>query len=166
MPHKKNPISAENISGLSRVIRSHVELALQNNVLWHERDISHSSAERLYLPDHFGLLSYALKRMTSTVRDLELHREEIEAKAFENFTALSSYLLHEMILLNSTSREELYAFVQEATFNAKTHQEFIGWIEAQAKNKGYKLPQLMGPTELKAHYVTRFQAVLARITKN
>lgn len=162
MPHKKNPISSENISGLSRLIRSHVEVALQNNVLWHERDISHSSNERLYLPDHFGLVSYALRRMTATVRDLELHREEIEAKALENFTALSSFILHEMILLNSTTREELYAFVQEASFTSKSADEFFKWIETQAKVKSYKLPVLLKQKELKEHYVNRFAEVLKR----
>jgi adenylosuccinate lyase len=163
MPHKKNPISSENISGLSRLIRSHLEVALQNNVLWHERDISHSSNERLYLPDHFGLVAYALRRMTSTVRDLELHREEIEAKALENFSALSSYLLHEMILINSTTREELYAFVQEATFSAKSSEEFFAWIEIKALEKGYQLPILLKHKELKNHYVKRFEEVLKRI---
>lgn len=163
MPHKKNPISSENISGLSRLIRSHMEVALQNNVLWHERDISHSSTERLYLPDHFGLVSYAARRMTSTVRDLELHREEIEAKALEHFTALSSYLLHEMILINPTTREELYAFIQEASFTAKTASEFFGWIETEGKKRGYKLPVLLKETELKKHYVKRFEEVLKRI---
>jgi adenylosuccinate lyase len=163
MPHKKNPISSENISGLSRLIRSHLEVALQNNVLWHERDISHSSNERLYLPDHFGLVAYALRRMTSTVRDLELHREEIEAKALENFSALSSYLLHEMILINSTTREDLYAFVQEATFSAKSSEEFFAWIKIKAQEKGYKLPVLLKHKELKNHYVKRFEEVLKRI---
>ena len=162
MPHKKNPISSENISGLSRMIRSHVEIALQNNVLWHERDISHSSNERMYLPDHLGLVSYALRRMTSTVRDLELHREQIEAKAFENFSALSSYLLHEMILLNATTREELYAFVQEASFTAKNADEFFAWIETHGKQKGYKLPVLLKQNDLKNHYVKRFAEVMKR----
>lgn len=162
MPHKKNPISSENISGLSRLIRSHVEVALQNNVLWHERDISHSSNERLYLPDHFGLISYALRRMTGTVRDLELHREKIENKALENFTAFSSYLLHEMILSNSASREELYAFVQEASFTNKTVTEFCEWIETQGKIRNYKTPILMNSSQLKKHYQHRFEAVLKR----
>lgn len=162
MPHKKNPISSENISGLSRLIRSHLEVALQNNVLWHERDISHSSTERLYLPDHFGLVSYATRRMASTVRDLELHREKIEAKALENFSALSSYLLHEMILINPTTREELYAFIQEASFTAKSSDEFFNWIETNGKAKGFKLPVLLKQNELKNHYVTRFEQVLKR----
>ena len=162
MPHKKNPISSENISGLSRLIRSHVEIALQNNVLWHERDISHSSNERLYLPDHFGILSYAIRRMASTVGDLELHRDKIEAKALENFSAQSSYLLHEMILINSTTRDELYAFIQEASFTAKNADEFFQWIETHGKEKGYKLPVLLKSAELKNHYVKRFEDILSR----
>ena len=162
MPHKKNPISSENISGLSRLIRSHVEIALQNNVLWHERDISHSSNERLYLPDHFGILSYAIRRMASTVGDLELHRDKIEAKALENFSAQSSYLLHEMILINSTTRDELYAFIQEASFSAKNADEFFKWIETHGKEKGYKLPVLLKSAELKNHYVKRFEDILSR----
>ena len=162
MPHKKNPISSENISGVSRVIRSHVEIALENNILWHERDISHSSAERLYLPDHFGLLVYALRRMTSTVKSLELHREKIEAKAINHFTALSSYLLHEMILLNSASREELYAFVQEASFCAKSADDFFQWIHNKGQEKGYTLPKMLKEVDLKHHYVNRFKDVLKR----
>lgn len=162
MPHKKNPISSENISGLSRLIRSHVEIALQNNVLWHERDISHSSNERLYLPDHFGILSYAIRRMASTVGDLELHRDKIEAKALQNFSAQSSYLLHEMILINSTTRDELYAFIQEASFSAKNADEFFKWIETHGKEKGYKLPVLLKSAELKNHYVKRFEDILSR----
>ena len=162
LPHKKNPISSENISGISRVIRSHVEIALENNILWHERDISHSSAERLYLPDHFGLLVYALRRMTSTVKSLELHRDKIEAKALNNFTALSSYLLHELILLNPVSREELYAFVQEASFTAKSADDFFQWIDNKGKEKGYKLPKMLNQADLKLHFVTRFKEVLKR----
>ncbi len=162
MPHKKNPISSENISGLSRLIRSHVEVALQNNILWHERDISHSSTERLYLPDHFGLVSYTVRRMASTVRDLEFHREQIEAKALENFSALSSYILHEMILINSTTREELYAFIQEASFTTKTSDDFFKWIEKSCEVRGYNKPVGLNQTELKKHYVLRFQDVLKR----
>jgi adenylosuccinate lyase len=70
MPHKKNPISGENITGIARVIRSHLTIAHENIPLWHERDISHSSAERLMLPDNFGLLYYAIKRMTDTIENL------------------------------------------------------------------------------------------------
>lgn len=162
MPHKKNPISSENISGLARLIRSHFDIALQNEVLWHERDISHSSNERLYLPDHFGLLAYTLRRMNSTVRDLELSRGIIEAKALNNHTALSSWLLHEMITLNSQTREELYAFVQEASFSTKNVPEFNQWVEERSLERGYKIPTLLSPESLKKHYIGRFQDILKR----
>jgi adenylosuccinate lyase len=162
MPHKKNPISSENISGLARLIRSHFDIALQNEVLWHERDISHSSNERLYLPDHFGLLAYSLRRMNATVRDLELRREKIEEKALSNHTALSSWLLHEMIMINSQSREELYAFIQEASFSTKTAAEFNQWIEVKSLEKKYNIPTLLSPESLKKHYIDRFEDILKR----
>ncbi len=165
MPHKKNPISSENITGLARIIRSHFEIALQNEVLWHERDISHSSNERMYLPDHFGLITYSIRRMTSTVRDLELHRETIEAKTKDNFSALSSWLLHEMILLNPTSREDLYAFIQEASFNAKNSEDFFQWIQTQGQLKNYRLPKLLKHEDLKKLYMKRFEDVLQRCLK-
>lgn len=162
MPHKKNPISSENITGMSRMIRSHAEIALQNCVLWHERDISHSSAERLFLPDHFGLLTYSVKRLASTVRDLELHRETIEAKAFENFSALSSFILHEMILLNSNTREELYAFVQEVSFESKTADAFFDSLKRKGRERNLKLPSIHGTSELKKLYSSRFEEILKR----
>ncbi|HXH75116.1 MAG TPA: adenylosuccinate lyase [Bacteriovoracaceae bacterium] len=162
MPHKKNPISSENISGLSRVIRSHYEVALQDTILWHERDISHSSAERLILPDHFGLLSYAIKRMADTVTNLVINREKVEAKVADNFSSLSSFLLHEMILLNPTSREELYALVQEASFNSKTIDQFFGVLQSKSQENGLKMPAGVTPLTLKTHYFSRFAEVLRR----
>ncbi|MEK6623720.1 MAG: lyase family protein, partial [Bdellovibrionota bacterium] len=119
MPHKKNPISSENLSGLARVLRSHYHLALDNAVLWHERDISHSSTERLYLPDHFGLLAYTLERLAQTIENGIFLVEDIEARVWSQYTYLSSYYLHQLIEQTNHKREELYYFVQEAAFQAK-----------------------------------------------
>jgi adenylosuccinate lyase len=162
MPHKKNPVSSENISGLARVIRSHFEVAAQNCVLWHERDISHSSAERIILPDHFGLLAYSLNRMTSTVKNLNIERNHIESKAINNFKSLSSYILHELILINSAPREDLYALVQEATFKADSFDDLFNLIEASCHKNGFKTPARMSPGKLKQHYMKRFSEVLTR----
>ncbi len=118
MPHKKNPISGENLSGLVRVLRSHQSIALENIVLWHERDISHSSAERMYLPDNFGLTLYTLKRLGNTIQDLVVHKEIIENKAYAYPQALSSFYLHHLIDHTSLTREELYPIVQHASFSA------------------------------------------------
>jgi adenylosuccinate lyase len=163
MPHKKNPISSENITGLSRVIRSHVEIALENIVLWHERDISHSSTERLYLPDHFGLVSYAVRRMTQTVLDLEVHREVIEEKAKRNFTTLSSLLLHVLIEQNAVPREELYPVVQKAAFQAKSLDEMLSMISADLKAKNLKSDFSKFSWEgIRKIYLERFQETLKR----
>lgn len=129
MPHKKNPISAENLTGISRVIRSHVTVAHENNSLWHERDISHSSAERLILPDNFGLTFYALRRMTATIDNLHLNKDIIQEKVLHNFNYLSSYVLHRLILENNHTREELYELMQKASFEATTIIEFKEILE-------------------------------------
>lgn len=127
MPHKKNPISSENLSGISRIIRSHAEVAMQNTLLWHERDISHSSAERMMLPDNFGLTVYALRRLKTMVDNLELYRENIENKVLHNAHYLSSYYMHFLIeTVPSIKREELYKILQNVSFapNTNTPLEF------------------------------------------
>ncbi len=122
MPHKKNPVSAENISGLARYLRSQLSVSLENIVLWHERDISHSSAERLYLPDHFSLCVYLLRRSFHLVQNLVIDSnrcEELYQQAKENF---SSFYLHQLIDQTDLSREQAYELVQKATFS-KGHLE-------------------------------------------
>ena len=119
MPHKKNPISGENLTGIARVLKSHSQIALENITLWHERDISHSSAERLYLPDHFGLICYSLKRLTSTVDNLIVNKEVINERVADNDSYLSSIFLHDLILKTDLTREEVYKVVQSASFDSK-----------------------------------------------
>lgn len=132
MPHKKNPIASENLTGLSRYLRSHLTLALENSILWHERDISHSSAERLYLPDHFGILTYALDRFTTTLNLLDIDEAVVEGKVLGHTHYLSSFYLHFLIKnCESLTREDLYSVVQSASFDndAKSspqkYREFI-----------------------------------------
>ncbi len=137
MPHKKNPISAENLSGLSRVIRSHAPISLENTLLWHERDISHSSAERIMLPDHFGLVVYALKRLKDMVDNLDLYRDKIEGKVLNNTQYLSSFYLHFLIeKIPNIKREDLYKVIQAASFDThiKTPTEFAARIEEGLKD--------------------------------
>lgn len=130
MPHKKNPISGENLTGIARVIRSHVSIAHENISLWHERDISHSSAERMMLPDNFGLIFYATKRLTKTIDNLVINRSLIEDKVKNNFTYLSSYVLHKIIETQNTSREDAYSVVQKATFESHNIDEFTATIKS------------------------------------
>ncbi|NIM00259.1 MAG: adenylosuccinate lyase, partial [Acidobacteria bacterium] len=78
MPHKRNPIKCENVSGLARVVRAHVQAALENVALWHERDISHSSVERVILPDATTLCDFMLHRMTRVLAELHVYPERMQ----------------------------------------------------------------------------------------
>ncbi len=117
MPHKKNPISCENLTGLARVIRSNLQIALDNTILWHERDISHSSAERIYLPDTLGLCYYAIKRLTNTLECLVIDTKRMTENALKNDKYLSSYYLHFLIEYTELSRDQIYPIVQQAAFS-------------------------------------------------
>jgi len=77
MPHKRNPVSSENISGCARVLRGYMVTAFENIPLWHERDISHSSAERIILPDATILLDYMLTRMNRVLSQLQVYPEQM-----------------------------------------------------------------------------------------
>ncbi|MEW6374637.1 MAG: adenylosuccinate lyase [Thermodesulfobacteriota bacterium] len=112
MPHKRNPISAENLSGLARLVRSHGLAALENIPLWHERDISHSSVERVIAPDATILIDYMLNRLTSIIENLIVYPENMKA----NLEKMGGLIYSEAILLLLTrkglSREEAYGVVQ------------------------------------------------------
>ena len=112
MPHKRNPVLAENLTGLARVIRSAVVPALENVVLWHERDISHSSVERVIAPDATIALDFALVRLTGMIDRLVVHPERMS----ENLESLGGLIESQRVLLALTqagmSREDAYSAVQ------------------------------------------------------
>ena len=112
MPHKKNPIATENITGIARLMRSNLQAALENVALWHERDISHSSVERVILPDTTILASYATRRLTGVVQNLVVYPENMQ----RNLGALhglvySQRVLHKLID-QGMMRETAYDVVQ------------------------------------------------------
>lgn len=112
MPHKKNPISAENITGAARLLRSYALAALENVALWHERDISHSSVERVIFPDAFILADYAVHRMAILIQGLEVHKKQMQ----ENIDSSQGQLFSSQVLLalvdKGLDREDAYAHVQ------------------------------------------------------
>jgi adenylosuccinate lyase len=119
MPHKRNPILAERISGLARLLRGYAHTALENQPLWHERDISHSSAERVILPDATIVLHYALVKTTSLVEGL-VARPERMRENIERGLGLhaSSRVLTALVERGELPREEAYAIVQRAALRA------------------------------------------------
>jgi len=113
MPHKRNPISAETITGLSRVLRGNAQVGLQDVALWHERDISHSSAERIVLPDSSALALYMLRRMNRLIGSLDVDTERMK----KNLDSLHGVVFSQSVLLslvnNGLTRDDAYRIVQE-----------------------------------------------------
>ena len=113
MPHKKNPVLSENITGLSRLIRSYVSPAMENIVLWHERDISHSSVERNIGPDATVTLDFLLNRLNNVIKNLVVHPN----KMLKNMNSLKGLIFSQGIMLKLTqkgvSREVAYKVIQK-----------------------------------------------------
>ncbi|MBZ7991962.1 MULTISPECIES: adenylosuccinate lyase [unclassified Campylobacter] len=118
MPHKKNPIGSENICGLSRVIRGYLITAYENINLWHERDISHSSAERIMLPDVTILLDYMLKRFSSIVKNLMIYPENMKSNLDKSYGLIFSQQVLLALIQKGLSREMAYDLVQGLTKKA------------------------------------------------
>lgn len=112
MPHKRNPIGSENLSGLARILRANAMAALENIPLWHERDISHSSVERVIAPDSTILLDYMLNRLTNMIRKLVVYPEQMK----KNLEQLKGLIFSQQILLAlaaaGATREDAYQMVQ------------------------------------------------------
>jgi len=118
MPHKKNPIICERICGLARVLRSNVVTSMENIALWHERDISHSSAERIIIPDSFILLDYMLEKTMFVIDNLNV----IESNMKRNLMKYGGIIFSQRVLLElinkGMSRQDAYSLVQSAAMSA------------------------------------------------
>jgi adenylosuccinate lyase len=112
MPHKRNPIGSENLSGLARIIRSNAMAAMENIPLWHERDISHSSVERIIAPDSTILMDYMLNRFNNIIKNLVVYPDKMK----ENLDTLKGLIYSQQILLSlaesGVTREDAYKMVQ------------------------------------------------------
>jgi adenylosuccinate lyase len=119
MPHKRNPIISERIAGLARLLRGYAHTALEDQPLWHERDLSHSSAERVILPDATILLDYMLVRMTGLVDGLLVRSERMRENIARGLGLhASSNVLVALVDDGGLSREDAYAIVQRAALRA------------------------------------------------
>jgi adenylosuccinate lyase len=113
MPHKKNPITAEQLSGLARVVRANSLAALENIALWHERDISHSSVERIIIPDSTILVDYMLFRINQLIENIVIYKENIQ----KNLNLTNGLIFSQSVLLKliekKMTREDAYRIVQQ-----------------------------------------------------
>ena len=114
MPHKRNPITSEQLCGLARLVRSYSLAALENIPLWHERDISHSSVERVILPDSTILVDYMLNRMTQLINSLKVYPESMKANLQKTRGVIFSQKVLLELAKKGLSREKAYQIVQKA----------------------------------------------------
>ena len=138
MPHKKNPIGCENISGLARLVRSNSLAAMENMPLWHERDISHSSVERVIAPDSTILIDYMLHRLTGILRGLVVHADRMD----ENLKKMKGLIFSQQLLLKlagkGLERQTAYVMVQRNAMKVwETGQEFKDLIMEDQEIGGY-----------------------------
>ncbi|MBS9334682.1 adenylosuccinate lyase [Fructobacillus sp. M1-13] len=144
MPHKRNPIGCENISGLARVLRGYLVPAYEDITLWHERDISHSSVERIVLPDATTLLDYLLTRFTKILQTLEVYPDRMAENVNKTGGLIYSQRVLLMLIDAGLSREKAYDLVQPLTKKA--------WDEGlsfeQLVKESPKIKELLSPDHL------------------
>jgi len=138
MPHKRNPISSENLTGAARLLRGYMVAAYENVALWHERDISHSSVERVALPDATILLDYALDRMTRLVENLQVYPERMVENLERTYGLVYSQRLLLKLIEAGLSREEAYDTVQPLAMRAWSERRpFRQLVDASAAVTGH-----------------------------
>jgi adenylosuccinate lyase len=164
MPHKRNPITAEQICGLARVVRANAQAALENVALWHERDISHSSVERVILPDVTIAVDYMLERFTWVVKNLVVYPENMK----RNLEKTNGLIYSQKLLLKLTqagvTREDAYGWVQAAAMKTwETGQPFERSIREEKE-----ITTRLGPDKLKEiftleSFLKEVDAIFARV---
>ena len=164
MPHKRNPVLTENLTGLARIVRAAVVPAMENVALWHERDISHSSVERVFAPDATIALDFALHRMASVVENLVVYPKRLR----ENLDALGGLVHSQQVLLALTrkgiSREDAYKLVQKNAM--KTWREGGPYLDRLKADPGIR--DALTESELEAlfdldQHFARVDAIFSRV---
>jgi adenylosuccinate lyase len=170
MPHKRNPIAAERICGLARVLRGNATAALENVALWHERDISHSGAERIVLPDSTILIDYLQHLALRLVRGLVVHEDRMAANIELTHGALYSQRLLLALVKQGLARDEAYriaqAVAQRAFDEGRPMRELLAAHHAKKLDDGH--PDPLGQLDLDAvfdpaHFTRHAREIVARL---
>ncbi len=164
MPHKRNPVGSENISGLARVVRANAQAALENIALWHERDISHSSVERVILPDSTILLDYILTRLTDLLQTLRVHPDRM----LTNLERTGGLIYSQRILLElarrGAPRDKAYASVQRAaTATGEGKGRFIDRVKAERFIRKYLKAEELDDCFEPQFYLRHLDAIYKRV---
>ncbi len=164
MPHKRNPVLTENLTGLARLVRGMVVPALENVALWHERDISHSSVERMIGPDATITLDFALARLTGVVEKLLVYPETMR----RNLDRLGGLVHSQRVLLALTqggvSREEAYRLVQRSAMRVwRGEGDFLAFLEADPEVTAVLPPEKLEPLFDLGHHMKHVDTIFGRV---
>ncbi|MEM6729538.1 MAG: adenylosuccinate lyase, partial [Pseudomonadota bacterium] len=164
MPHKRNPVLTENLTGLARMVRSAVTPALENVTLWHERDISHSSVERMIGPDATITLDFALARLTGVIEKLVVYPDNMQA----NMDKFRGLIHSQRVLLALTqagvSRENAYRFVQRNAMKVwEDGKDFLTELEADADVTAVLSRDVLRANFDMAHHTKHVETIFARV---
>ena len=167
MPHKKNPISAENMSGLSRLLRTNALASLENQALWHERDISHSSVERVIMPDSTILADYVLTRLTKLLEGLVVKPERMRENMERSYGLYFSQRVLTALIATGLPRQQAYEAVQRLAMQSwESRTPFPELVRADADMSSRlgeaALAELFDP----AYYLQYEDEIFARVFKN
>ncbi len=141
MPHKRNPISSENISGLSRVVRGYMMSSYENISLWHERDISHSSVERIILADATSLVDYMLNRYQQTLRDLKVFPKRMMENINLTEGVVFAQSVLSLLIQKGMLREEAYDLIQKKAYQALEDKVSFESLLLEDKNLSHMINQ-------------------------
>ncbi|TMJ33970.1 MAG: adenylosuccinate lyase [Alphaproteobacteria bacterium] len=170
MPHKRNPVLSENVTGLARMVRAYVTPALENVVLWHERDISHSSAERMIAPDATATLDFALARLASIIDKLVIYPANMQ----KNLDRLAGLIHSQRVMIALTqkgmAREDAYRLVQRNAMPVwRGEGDFLAFLKSdqdvRAHLSGAELAQMLDVKHHFKHVDTIFERVFGTATK-
>jgi adenylosuccinate lyase len=166
MPHKRNPITAERISGIARVVRGHAVAAMEDVALWHERDISHSSVERIILPDAFLALDYMLAKARTLIEDLVVRPERMLAVLESSHGLVYSQRVLLGLVESGLTREEAYVLVQRNAMRAWDEGRPLGELlegdpEVAGRLPAERLRALMDPSWYTRHVPELMERVSA-----
>jgi len=164
MPHKRNPVTAEQICGLARVVRANVHAAFENNALWHERDISHSSAERIILPDSTILTDYLLNKTTQLVEKLLVYPERMR----RNLDMTRGLIFSGQLLLDLAAagmlREKAYKLVQDYAMKAwREESDFRSAVEQDPEIRAALGPEVLARTFSIERQLRNVDKIFARV---
>ncbi len=164
MPHKRNPIISERLCGQARIIRGNMITAFENIALWHERDISHSSAERIILPDSTILLHYMLKRACWLVDKLNVYPENMAANLERSYGLVFSQRVLLALVEAGMLRDDAYRVVQKSAMRAwEQKTQFRDLLEADPEVTGLLSPETMAELFDPAHHLRNMAVIFERV---